>query len=80
MSDAFQAKLKEVFGRMEAPIRECLEQARDRGEIDSRLDPHETAQFILNSWEGALLRMKTERHTEPLVLFEKMIFDYVLKR
>ncbi|MBI5570682.1 MAG: TetR family transcriptional regulator C-terminal domain-containing protein [Desulfomonile tiedjei] len=80
LNDAFQAKLRHVFNGMQRAIRECLEQARAQGEIDAHLDPEETAHFILNSWEGALLRMKAERSTEPLVLFEKMVFGRVLKR
>lgn len=80
LNDAFQAKLRQVFNGMQRAIGECLEQALVGGEIDSHLDPEETAHFILNSWEGALLRMKAERSTEPLLLFEKMVFGRVLKR
>lgn len=80
LSEAFRAKLREVFNRMKGAIRECLEQAHTRQEIDPRLDPDETADFILNSWEGALLRMKAEGNTGPLMLFEKMIFGHVLNR
>ena len=73
LSEAFRAKLREVFNRMKGAIRECLEQAQTEHEIDQRLDPDETADFILNSWEGALLRMKAEGNTGPLILFEKMV-------
>jgi len=34
----------------------------------------------LNSWQGALLRMKAEGNAQPLLLFEKMVFGKVLKR
>jgi TetR/AcrR family transcriptional regulator, transcriptional repressor for nem operon len=80
ISEAFRAKLRQVFSRMNRDIRECLEQARERNDIAPELDLTATADFILNSWEGALLRMKAECDTEPLVLFEKMVFDNLLKR
>lgn len=80
LSDAFQVKLRGVFNIMKDAIRECLEEARDRHEIDLKLDSDETADFILNSWQGALLRMKAEGNAQPLLLFEKMVFGKVLKR
>jgi TetR/AcrR family transcriptional regulator, transcriptional repressor for nem operon len=80
LSDAFQYKLREIFSRMESGIAECLQAARTKGEIDPTLEVDETADFILNSWEGALLRMKAEGNLQPLILFEKMIFDRILKR
>ncbi|MFH0960210.1 MAG: TetR family transcriptional regulator C-terminal domain-containing protein [Pseudomonadota bacterium] len=80
LSETFRAKLKAVFEMMQSYIRECLDDGRSQSEIDERLDPDELAQFILDSWEGGLLRMKAEGNSGPLVLFEKMIFGHVLKR
>jgi TetR/AcrR family transcriptional regulator, transcriptional repressor for nem operon len=79
LNEAFQARLKKVFDGMKAAIRTCLTQAQLEQDISRDLDPDATADFILNSWEGALLRMKAEGHTGPLVLFQKMIFDHVLR-
>ena len=79
LSDTFQARLKSVFNGMKTAIRKCLAEAQARNEIDPRLDPDETADFIVNSWQGALLRMKAEGNTRPLFLFEKMLFGRVLK-
>jgi TetR/AcrR family transcriptional repressor of nem operon len=80
ISDAFRTKLKGVFERMRSDIGSCLEQAQERGEIDVGLNPDETADFILNSWEGALLRMKAEGNTGPLAQFEDMVFNHLLRR
>ena len=80
LSDAFQCKLREIFSRMKSGIAACLEAAGKKGEIDPTLEVDETADFILNSWEGALLRMKAEGNLQPLILFEKVIFDRILKR
>jgi len=64
---------------MEAGIAACLRAAVDTNEVSLALDPHEAAHFILNSWEGALTRMKTEKSLKPLVVFDKMIFGRLLK-
>jgi len=79
-SDKFRMKLGNALDQMEDCVVRCLEEARDQGEIDQSLDPKETANFILNSWEGSILRMKATGGVEPLITFEKMIFDRVLAR
>ncbi|MGB6068677.1 MAG: TetR family transcriptional regulator C-terminal domain-containing protein [Desulfomonilaceae bacterium] len=80
LSDAFQGRLRRVFNGMKTAIRKCLEEAQTRNEIDPDLDADETADFVVNSWQGALLRMKAEGNLQPLVLFEKMLFGCILKR
>lgn len=80
LSEAFRDKAEQAFSQMKARIKRCLEAARENGEIDPDLDPDETADFILNSWEGALLRMKAQGEIKPLKIFDKMIFDGLLKR
>jgi TetR/AcrR family transcriptional repressor of nem operon len=56
-----------------------LQQAQDAGEISPHLDVHALAEFWLNSWQGAVLRAKTTRNTEPLRLFLQMIFGTILQ-
>jgi len=78
LNDAFRKKLNAVFDTMQAKIAECLQAAMDANEITCDLDPQEAAYFILNSWEGALMRMKTEKSPEPLIVFDKMVFGRLL--
>lgn len=78
-NEAFRVKVKEAFGKMSARIAQCLEEARELKQVKRSLDPGETADFILNSWEGALLRMKAENSMEPLLVFENVIFRSLLK-
>ncbi len=79
LKDNFRVKLNEAFRRMSTLIADCLDQARGLHQINGGLDPRETADFILNSWEGALLRMKAQGSVEPLVVFDTMVFDGLLK-
>lgn len=50
-------------------LADCLAQARDAGEIPQDQDPVALASFIGAAWEGALLRMKTDRQIAPLRIF-----------
>ena len=43
-----------------------------------RADPATLADFILNSWEGALLRMKAEHSVRPLKQASKIMFESIL--
>ena len=47
--------------------------------IDSRFDAAELAEFLLASWEGAILRMKVERGLAALERFKKIMFETVFK-
>ena len=80
LNPRFQERLKRAFDNMKTGITRCLRTARNLDEIDPSLDPEETADFIVNSWEGALLRMKAEKNLQALELFDKMIFGRILAR
>ncbi|MGO7017070.1 TetR family transcriptional regulator C-terminal domain-containing protein [Rhizobium leguminosarum] len=57
----------------------CIAQAQEEGMIRNRLPAGLLARFILNSWEGALLRMRAEKSDEPLIDFKATIFNLVLR-
>jgi len=79
LSDAFRSKAEEALTAMRDAFARCLEAARQRREIGPALDPLETADFLLNSWEGALLRMKAQKDVKALETFCRMIFGRLLK-
>jgi TetR/AcrR family transcriptional repressor of nem operon len=56
----------------------CISDAQNQGAISSQFSAAALADFILNSWEGALLRMRVEKSDEPLMEFKKMIFGRLL--
>ncbi len=57
---------------------ETIREAQAIGEIRATADADVLANFLLNSWEGALLRMKTERSAKPLQEAIDVIFGSVL--
>jgi hypothetical protein len=48
------------------------------GEISRDIDPSALADFLLNSFEGAMLRMKVEKDSSPLDHFMTLVFSRVL--
>ena len=76
----FRKKLNQVFADMKRNLAERLRRAREQGEISESVDVEESADFILSSWEGALMQMKVSKSTEPHRLFDRMIFKRLLQR
>jgi TetR/AcrR family transcriptional repressor of nem operon len=78
-SKLLRQRLQGIFGEWRAPFASCIAEAQAIGEIDSAFDPTELAEFLLSSWEGAILRMKVERGPAALERFRKIIFQTVFK-
>lgn len=78
-SEALRARLAEIFQEWRAPFAACIAEAQTRHEIDSEFDPTDLAEFLLASWQGAILRMKVERSPAALERFKAIVFSTVLK-
>ena len=57
---AFRARLAAVFATWDAQFEGLLIEAQAAGEIDPGLDPKAAAAFLIEAYEGALIRMKVE--------------------
>jgi TetR/AcrR family transcriptional regulator, transcriptional repressor for nem operon len=79
LSEPFREKVGDIYARMHGHIERILIEAKDLGEFPAGLDPVSTAQFILNSWEGAIMHMKLVKSIEPLIIFKRMVFNHILK-
>jgi TetR/AcrR family transcriptional repressor of nem operon len=56
----------------------CIAEAQDQGAISNQLPAAILGRFLLNSWEGALLRMRVEKSDAPLIEFKEMVFGKLL--
>jgi TetR/AcrR family transcriptional repressor of nem operon len=79
LSPAFREKLKIALDAMAEQYAKMLQEAQEKGDLSQTLATNETAHFIVSSWQGALMRMKVVKSTEPLETHSKFIFDHVLK-
>jgi len=56
----------------------CIEKAQQAGTIRNQMPAALLAQFLLNSWEGALLRMRADKSDVPLNQFNEVVFGSLL--
>ncbi len=78
-SKLLRERLQAIFQEWRAPFADCIAEAQAVGEIDSKFDPVDLAEFLLASWEGAILRMKVERAPAALERFKTIVFETVFK-
>ncbi|MEM9634250.1 MAG: TetR family transcriptional regulator C-terminal domain-containing protein [Pseudomonadota bacterium] len=70
----FQFELDRNWRKLVAEVAVCLNEM-DTSEIGlGHLSADEAADWLMNSWSGALTRMKACRNDEPLALFMRTIF------
>ncbi|MEC4814581.1 MAG: TetR family transcriptional regulator C-terminal domain-containing protein [Scytonema sp. PMC 1069.18] len=72
--------LETAFSGWEEVITQVLVEAVDCGELSPETDIASLAAFCVNSWEGALVRMKAARNAQPLQVFLSIIFNQILTR
>jgi TetR/AcrR family transcriptional repressor of nem operon len=78
-SEMLRERLAAIFTEWRAPFAACIAEAQAGGEIGTAFLPDDLAEFLLASWEGAILRMKVERTAEPLERFKRIAFATVFK-
>ena len=69
-----------TFAHWQHTIATVVEQAVAHEDLPAGTDPESVAGFLLNSWEGALLRSQAEASDAPLELFMLIAFDQLLKK
>jgi len=79
LSDMLRERLAAIFTEWRAPFAACITEAQAIGEIAGTFAPDELADFLLASWEGAILRMKVTRNAEPLERFKRIAFSTVFR-
>ncbi|WP_353068086.1 TetR family transcriptional regulator C-terminal domain-containing protein [Tunturibacter empetritectus] len=79
-SPRMRSELQGVFAVWQQGIADVLQQAIQRGDLAKSMRPDALAQFLLNSYEGALIRMKAEKSDKPLENFLHFAFDVLLKK
>ncbi|MFB9837614.1 TetR/AcrR family transcriptional regulator [Actinoallomurus acaciae] len=77
-SEAIRGRLAEIFAQWREPFARCLREADAAGQIRLEVPALDLADFLLASWQGAILRMKVDRSPEALRRFRRITFATVL--
>ena len=72
--------LTKHFGAWCELLETCIAEAQKQREIGDQFPASLLAKFLLNSWEGALLRMRAEKSDTPLLDFKEIVFKKLFER
>jgi TetR/AcrR family transcriptional repressor of nem operon len=79
-SPQLRKQISASFGHWQQTIAVVIRQAVAQKELRAGTDPESLAGFLLNSWEGALLRSQAEKSDAPLETFMRFVFDGLLTK
>jgi TetR/AcrR family transcriptional repressor of nem operon len=78
-SDDLRTKLRAIYRAWLKPFADCIAEAQRLEQVPRAFEPEDLAEFLIASWQGAILRMKVERSSEPLERFKRIAFATVFK-
>ena len=79
-SPLLQSCLSSGFTGWQAAVTAVLLEAVEKGDLPKSTKPETLASFVLNSWEGALLRSQADKSDDPLWDFMHYVFEELLAK
>ena len=73
-SPEIRERLAAIYAAWTRSIESCVREAQNAKRVRLDLPASAVASFLINSWEGAVLRARVERDTSPFVQFEEVVF------
>lgn len=77
-STTLRKLLSNAFSHWQQAIADVLREAVEKKELRKSTDPVQLSAFVLNSWEGALLRSVADKSDAPLHTFLNYTFNVLL--
>jgi TetR/AcrR family transcriptional repressor of nem operon len=71
--DVLRSTINNALTNFTSDLETVLIEAQSNGSLSPDRNPRQLAEFLLNSWEGALMRMKASKCNEPLQAFLTML-------
>jgi TetR/AcrR family transcriptional repressor of nem operon len=79
-NDAFRRKIEKCFSEIAQRTADCLEEARERGDIPADSDTRRMASLLVDCWEGAALRSRLRGNATPLTAMLDFFFESAVGR
>ncbi|GAA3972058.1 TetR family transcriptional regulator C-terminal domain-containing protein [Allohahella marinimesophila] len=73
-NDEIRQRLASIYASWSRAVESCIQEAADKGRVRPGLAAGSIASFLLNAWEGSVLRAKVEQRRDPLDHFEQVVF------
>ena len=77
-SETIRESLRKLYGQWTRDLEATIAEAQAKGEIANKTKASDLAAFLLDSYEGALLRARVERNRKPFDRFMKFAFGELL--
>jgi TetR/AcrR family transcriptional repressor of nem operon len=71
-------RLAAVLAAWTQMLATTIREAQAQGELRSGIDPEQTAGFLIDAFEGAVLRTKVDRDATALQRFDAIVFSAIL--
>jgi TetR/AcrR family transcriptional repressor of nem operon len=79
-SAMIRQQLAKHFKSWSTEFEQCILDGQKTGEISPELSATSLADFLFNSWEGALLRMRADKNDTALREFKRIVFGNLLRQ
>ena len=73
-SPAFRERLAQIYADWGTDIEHCIDEAQTAGQLKVQLPTKALAAFLVNAWEGAVLRSKVEQTRAAFDDFDRVVF------
>ncbi|MEV5751474.1 TetR family transcriptional regulator C-terminal domain-containing protein [Actinoallomurus sp. NPDC052308] len=77
-SEVIREAVRQGLAQWTEAIAVVLAEARDAGVLRTGVDPRATAGFIVNAWEGSLIRARADRSADAFDSFFALVFGTLL--
>lgn len=77
-SELIRDALRKLYARWTADVEAAIAEAQEQGAIGKAMTAAELAAFLLDAYEGTLLRARVERDARPFDRFMKFAFTQIL--
>ena len=78
-SPAIRLRLAATFQRWTSEMEDAITEAQRLGEVSGDTSPSELAAFLLDAYEGAILRARVEKSAAPFERFDTLAFGKILR-
>lgn len=70
----FRERLAKMYSDWSKALEGCIQEAETAGHLKVKVSPKALAAFLVNAWEGAVLRSKVELNGSAFDDFERVVF------